>query len=1081
MVHPVNIDKRNRLGPCACCYSWDKRLDVCVDLTGSSPLTHTGMVDFVPGRAVIDAAHRKRVKYEAKCANIGYGFLPYSFSSLGELEKDAVTLLKQIRKFSVTQDIGALDAIHILDMIKFAIAKGVGAQLQGDYDTCRLRIESYIELQDYALWEIKEDVNSFKPVARTTTNADGTSTSTIPGAVTAEEKIQKKNDLKARSILMMTLPSEHLLTFNQYKDAKTLFEAIEARFGGNEATKKTQKTLLKQMHENFSASCSESLDSIFTRLQKIISQLAILDLGSISFDDLYNNFKIVEQEVKRSVTSSSNSNSQNVAFVSTPSSTNDVNTSNVLVNTASSSLSTASSTYNTARLSDATIYAFLANQPNGSQVVHEDLEQIHEDDLEEMDLKWQLALLSMKARKFYQRTGKKIIINGSDTAGYDKTKVNKARVTPSDIQHSATSVVTYTFVYTNSEPGRAFCGADDEEVSEGGIPRVIILGYDGLPMQPIALPLPDYIPGPEDPQTPLVPQDEDEQDEHEFPVEEQPLPPVVSPTAESPGYVVESDPEEDPEEYEDDETEDGPVDYPMDGGEDGDDDDGDSSGDDADDEDEDEEDEDEEDEEEEEEHLAPADSAVVVPTVELVSPPEGTEPVIPPPSTDITTTGARITVRLQASISLPPEAEVERLLAMPTPPPSPPISLSPPSAGERLARCMAPSAHSSPPPVPSPLLPSSGCPTQIQTLRIASTQALVDAVTAALPSPPLPPLPPSLYIPPPVDRRDDIPESERPPHKRSCLFALGSRYEVGESSTARPTGGRGGYLGRSAEAVPEIAPMTLGEVNTRVTELAELHGHDIQDLYALLEDAQEGRTRISQRVTIDSQRVDLLMEDRIAHQETILIVEEEAYASREAWAHAIGLSQAVHSEHQTHREQVHETRFQMQQAEMAALRETDRRRQEQMVETLRVMRDMRREMRTEGVVSLTWWIEKMELVFHISGCAIENQVKFATCTLLGAALTWWNGLIRTLGHEAYPMTWEVKRNDVSTYTKRFQELTLICTKFVANETEKVDKYISGLPDNIYENVKSAKPKTLDETIELANDMMDQKLRTYSER
>ncbi|GKF01062.1 hypothetical protein Tco_0027985, partial [Tanacetum coccineum] len=270
-----------------------------------------------------------------------------------------------------------------------------------------------------------------------------------------------------------------------------------------------------------------------------------------------------------------------------------------------------------------------------------------------------------------------------------------------------------------------------------------------------------------------------------------PLPPVDSPTAESPRYVAESDPEEDQEEYEDDETEDGPVDYPMDGGEDGDDDDGSSHGDDADDEDEDEDEEDEDEEDEEEEHLAPADSAVIVPTVELISPPEGTEHVIPPPSTDITTTGARITVQLQASISLPPEAEVERLLAMPTPLPSPPISLSPPSAGERLARCTAPSTHSPPPPMPSPLLPSSGCPTQIQTLRIASTQALVDAVTAALPSPPLPPLPPFLYIPPPVDRKDDIPESELPPRKRSCLFALGSRYEVGESSTTRPTGGRG--------------------------------------------------------------------------------------------------------------------------------------------------------------------------------------------------------------------------------------------------------------------------------------------------
>ncbi|GJR35551.1 hypothetical protein Tco_1211235 [Tanacetum coccineum] len=161
---------------------------------------------------------------------------------------------------------------------------------QGDYDTCRLRIESYIQLQDYALWEIIEDGNSFKPVARTTTNADGTSTSTIPGAVTAEEKIQKKNDLKARSILMMTLPSEHLLTFNQYKDAKTLFEAIEARFGGNEATKKTQKTLLKQMYENFNASTSESLNSIFTQLQKIISQLPILG-ENISQEDL--NFKFL--------------------------------------------------------------------------------------------------------------------------------------------------------------------------------------------------------------------------------------------------------------------------------------------------------------------------------------------------------------------------------------------------------------------------------------------------------------------------------------------------------------------------------------------------------------------------------------------------------------------------------------------------------------------------------------------------------------------------------------------------------------------------------------------------------------------
>ncbi|GKE04469.1 hypothetical protein Tco_1396487, partial [Tanacetum coccineum] len=112
-----------------------------------------------------------------------------------------------------------------------------------------------------------------------------------------------------------------------------------------------------------------------------------------------------------------------MAFVSTPSSTNEVNTANVQVSTASSLVSTDSIQDSTASLSDATVYAFLANQPNGSQLVFEDLEQIHEDDLEEMDLKWQLALQSMRARKYYQRTGKKITINGSDTAGYDNSKV----------------------------------------------------------------------------------------------------------------------------------------------------------------------------------------------------------------------------------------------------------------------------------------------------------------------------------------------------------------------------------------------------------------------------------------------------------------------------------------------------------------------------------------------------------------------------------------------------------------------------------------------------------------------------------
>ncbi|GJV42899.1 putative ribonuclease H-like domain-containing protein [Tanacetum coccineum] len=161
-----------------------------------------------------------------------------------------------------------------------------------------------------------------------------------------KEKLARKNELKARGTLLMALLNEHQLKFNTYKCAKTLMEAIEKRFGGNKESKKTQKTLLKQQYENFNGSSSEGLDQTYDRLQKLISQLKILgetisqedmnlkflrslpsewkthtliwrnkpDLDTLSMDDLYNNLKIYETEVKGS--SSSNQNSQNVAFVS---------------------------------------------------------------------------------------------------------------------------------------------------------------------------------------------------------------------------------------------------------------------------------------------------------------------------------------------------------------------------------------------------------------------------------------------------------------------------------------------------------------------------------------------------------------------------------------------------------------------------------------------------------------------------------------------------------------------------------------------------------------------------------------------
>ncbi|GJU91088.1 putative ribonuclease H-like domain-containing protein [Tanacetum coccineum] len=205
--------------------------------------------------------------------------------------------------------------------------------------------------------------------------------------VTAEEKTNKKNDVKARSLLLMALRNEHQLTFSQYTDAKTIFAAIETRFR-----------------------------VVWMNKAKI---------ETMSIDDLYNNFKIIEQSVKKSVDASSGA--QNLAFMTAPStsSTNDVNTAIPAyeVSTASPNVNVVSPQVSTASFSDNVVYAFMVENPNGSNLLQQDLEQIHEDDLEVIDLKWQLSLLSMREKRYYQRTGKKIFINANDTTGYDKSKV----------------------------------------------------------------------------------------------------------------------------------------------------------------------------------------------------------------------------------------------------------------------------------------------------------------------------------------------------------------------------------------------------------------------------------------------------------------------------------------------------------------------------------------------------------------------------------------------------------------------------------------------------------------------------------
>ncbi|GKD96095.1 hypothetical protein Tco_1379992 [Tanacetum coccineum] len=134
---------------------------------------------------------------------------------------------------------------------------------------------------------------------------------------------------------------------------------------------------------------------------------------------------------------------------------------------------------------------------------------------------------------------------------------------------------------------------------------------------------------------------------------------------------------------------------------------------------------------------------------------------------------------------------------------------------------------------------------------------------------------------------------------------------------------------------------------------------------------------------------------------------------------------------------------------------------------------------TKGVVVLSQWFEKIESVFHISNCVVENQVKFATCTFLRNALTWWTSHLKTVTQDvAYAMDCRVL---MSQFTPFFQELALMCGRMFHEELEEVEKYVGGLPDMIQGNVMSYQPKMMEKVIEFANDQMDQKVLTITER
>ncbi|GJW42496.1 putative reverse transcriptase domain-containing protein [Tanacetum coccineum] len=335
-----------------------------------------------------------------------------------------------------------------------------------------------------------------------------------------------------------------------------------------------------------------------------------------------------------------------------------------------------------------------------------------------------------------------------------------------------------------------------------------------------------------------------------------------------------------------------------------------------------------------------------------------------------------------------------------------------------------------------------------------------------LPSSPLPPLPALLFIPPPIDRKEDVPETELPPYKRLCptapTFVVNYGFigtidaEIRRQRVEEVSYGFRDVWVYPTEAVEEVAPTTLEGVNARVTELAAVQEQDTHD--------------ISTGIDCGS----------------------EALVSREDWAHFVGVELGTMNNMPPRRTSAATARAAARVAAAAAAAV------EQLIEarvsaalanheTLRNSTNGQgdgshnsdtgiRGTGTNGVVVLSQWFEKMELVFHISNYNVENQVKFATYTFLGNALTWWNSHMKTVTQDvAYAMDWKalkkmmtvkycpkgeikkleielwnlkVKGTDVASYTLRFQELPLMCGRMFHEESEEIEKYVGALQERL---------------------------------
>ncbi|GKA45177.1 hypothetical protein Tco_0737973 [Tanacetum coccineum] len=324
--------------------------------------------------------------------------------------------------------------------------------------------------------------------------------------------------------------------------------------------------------------------------------------------------------------------------------------------------------------------------------------------------------------------------------------------------------------------------------------------------------------------------------------------------------------------------------------------------------------------------------------------------------------------------------------------------------------------------------------------------------------------------------------------KRARFIAPTGRFEVGESSSAAAA--------RQAEH-----PMS----RERVIELATTMIRDTHEIHVQLEDAQDDRA-------LQRGRVNMLFKDRQFHRHTAMLLESEARHAREAWSHSMNYSKEI---------QTYDTRIGSLETLVATLLAQTSSLQTQLtaahgrIQTLEA-RDPEPQdgpadagSSFQGVANALaeieanitsrngddshdpgnggrrQWFEKMKSVFHISNCTVACQIKFATCTLLGIALTWWNSHVKTIGHDsAYGMPWKtLKKMMTAKYCLRgkINKLDIKLWNMKVKESDEVEKYVSGIPDMIQGSVMTSKPKTIQNAIKFATELMDQNIRTLADR